>query len=237
MRSLEPFCGDVACRVFCILLVKEPHFWLKSCSRELRNFFEIRPFEGPQRREMPAQQLSQLLGSLEHDCVTYENALQLWNDTVRSYMDDGVYPADQAVIVRCEDFLFSFHEVMTTLGQLGQLEELSASVPEPIEERAKGHKECRTRGEALDFYGNPKNLKAREEQSMHLCLFCVSVHVRVHSFFSTIAIRRHIENYCIAQDSRARTAHQKSRAPSRPHQTSKKKPASSVACSLDSWLQ
>ena len=28
---------------------KEPHFWLQSCGRELRNFFEIRPV-GPQRR-------------------------------------------------------------------------------------------------------------------------------------------------------------------------------------------
>eukprot|EP00439_Symbiodinium_sp_Y106_P065059 s960_g10.t1 len=103
--------------VFCILLVKEPHFWLRSCSRELRNFFELRPFEGPQRREMPAQKLSQLLGTLEHDCLAYENALHLWNDTVRSYMDDQVYPADQAVIVRCEDFLFSFHDVMAALAQ------------------------------------------------------------------------------------------------------------------------
>ncbi|CAE7378595.1 unnamed protein product [Symbiodinium microadriaticum] len=38
-------------------------------------------------------------------------------------------------------------------------QELSTSAPEPLEDRAKGHKECRTRGEALDFYGDPKNQK------------------------------------------------------------------------------
>ena len=30
-----------------------------------------------------------------------------WNDTMHSYLDDTVYPPKQAVIVRCEDFLFS----------------------------------------------------------------------------------------------------------------------------------
>ena len=36
---------------------------LQSCSRELRNFFELRPV-GPQRRELPAQELWQLLPCL-----------------------------------------------------------------------------------------------------------------------------------------------------------------------------
>ncbi|CAJ1432590.1 unnamed protein product [Effrenium voratum] len=144
--------------VFCILLVKEPHFWLQSCSRELRNFFEIRPL-GQHRRELPAQELWQLLGQIEHDSLIYENAMDLWNDTVRSYMDDEVYPSDQAVILRSEDFLFSFHEVMTTLGKLGALKEKSGCL-EPLEERAKGHKECRTRAEALQFYRHPENQKA-----------------------------------------------------------------------------
>eukprot|EP00434_Breviolum_minutum_P039852 symbB.v1.2.035395.t1/scaffold4755.1/size35387/1 len=147
--------------VFCVLMAKEPHFWLQSCSRELRNFFELRPV-GPQRRELPAQELWQLLSSIEHDGVLYDNAMDLWNDTMHSYLDDNVYPAHQSVIVRCEDFLFSYREVMEALQKLGALNFLPnvTLASAPLAERAKGHKECRTRDEALDFYSNPKNQKA-----------------------------------------------------------------------------
>ena len=70
MRSLEPFCGDVACRVFCILLVKEPHFWLKSCSRELRNFFEIRPF-APRADDVLGVELCRQFGRMEKKHTNY----------------------------------------------------------------------------------------------------------------------------------------------------------------------
>ncbi|CAL1155734.1 unnamed protein product [Cladocopium goreaui] len=146
--------------VFCVLMAKEPHFWLQSCSRELRNFFEIRPV-GPERRELPAQELWQLLSSIEHDGVLYENAMDLWNDTMHSYLDDSVYPPHQTVIVRCEDFLFSFHGVLRALQKLGALTpKLPLETAVPLMERAKGHKECRDRDEALQFYSNPKHQKA-----------------------------------------------------------------------------
>eukprot|EP00913_Durusdinium_trenchii_P031827 g29805.t1 len=147
--------------VFCILMVKEPHFWLQSCSRELRNFFELRPvaLRGTTRRELPAQELRQLLSNLEHDGILYENAMDLWNDTMQSYLDDHIYPPSQSVIVRCEDFLFSYAKVMDALQKLGALKPRSAADTEPLKERAKGHKECRTRDEALEFYRQPKNRK------------------------------------------------------------------------------
>ncbi|CAE8584285.1 unnamed protein product [Polarella glacialis] len=163
-RTLEP-------DVLTILMVKEPHFWLQSCSRELRNFFEIRALsvkEGHQLQEVAPQGLSDLFGHIEHDCILYSNAVGLWNDTVRSYFDDDVYPPERAAIVRCEDFLFSFHELMDALALRFGLRQRRPDLapPEPLAERAKGHVECRTRGEALHFYAEPRNQRAAfsEEQ-------------------------------------------------------------------------
>merc|ERR1712205_296782 len=92
----------------------------------------------------------------------YKNLVGLWNDTVSSYFDGGVYPEDQSVIIRCEDFLFRFHEVMNELASWGLPErpELEGERPDPLEDRAKGHLECRNRGDAMKFYGNSSNWKS-----------------------------------------------------------------------------
>jgi len=147
-----------------LLFVKEPHFWLKSCSKAERQFFELHPIvEDPktgERSDAPPQTLQQLLGLIEHDAVTYPNAIQLWNDTVRSYFDDAVYPADRSVVVRSEDFLFRFHEVMDELANCGLREHQKGDRPEPLADRAKGHLECRTRDQALGFYADVRNLQS-----------------------------------------------------------------------------
>lgn len=154
---------DLAEDCLVVLMVKEPLFWLKSCSRELRNFFEIHPFkenDKGEREDVPATTLQQLFGPIEHDAVLYGDAVGLWNDTVRSYFDDAIYPPDQAVVVRCEDFLFSFHKVMDGLAAYGLHERCrqgGACPPEPLRDRAKGHAECRTRDEALRFYRDGAN--------------------------------------------------------------------------------
>eukprot|EP00747_Dinoflagellata_sp_TGD_P179114 gnl/TRDRNA2_/TRDRNA2_29339_c0_seq1.p1 gnl/TRDRNA2_/TRDRNA2_29339_c0~~gnl/TRDRNA2_/TRDRNA2_29339_c0_seq1.p1 ORF type:complete len:560 (+),score=72.62 gnl/TRDRNA2_/TRDRNA2_29339_c0_seq1:75-1682(+) len=146
-----------------ILMVKEPHFWLKSCSREVRNFFELHPVvmnpETGLREDGKPQNLQDLLGPIEHDCIMYPNAAALWSDYVRSYFDDEVYPPEHCVIVRCEDFLFRFHDVMDALRDFGLEEKQEAAErPDPLADRAKGHMECRTRDQALDFYAHAENM-------------------------------------------------------------------------------
>lgn len=44
-------------------------------------------------------------------------------------------------------------QVMDALQKLGALKPRSAADTEPLKERAKGHKECRTRDEALELFG------------------------------------------------------------------------------------
>lgn len=145
-----------------VLMVKEPYFWLKSCCREPRNWFELHPFrknEEGELEDVPENKkvMEDLFRPLEHDTILYPNAALMWNDVVRSYFDDSVYNPQQAVIVRCEDFLFSFHAVMDELAKLG-LEELNGGDrPEPLADRAKGHYECRTRDQALGFYASNAN--------------------------------------------------------------------------------
>lgn len=153
-----PFCVTPDCLI--LLMVKEPYFWLKSCSRETRNFFEIHPYDEDAdgvRVDRPPKTLRDLFTKIEHDSILYSNAVEIWNDVVRSYLDDAVYPAHQSVIVRSEDFLFKFHKVMDELAAIGLQEKEDGTRPEPNASRAKGHMECRTRDQALDFYAQPEN--------------------------------------------------------------------------------
>lgn len=146
-----------------MLMVKEPYFWLKSCSRAERNFFEIHPFsenERGERIDVPPKTLQHLFVPLEHDAIIYPNAVGMWNDVIRSYFDESVYPPDQTIIVRSEDFLFHFHEVMDELAGCWLQEKEKGCRPEPLAERAKGHIECRSRDDALSFYGNLANWKS-----------------------------------------------------------------------------
>ena len=49
---------------------------------------------------------------------------------------------------------------MDELAALGLQERQDGPRPEPNSDRAKGHLECRTRGDALDFYGDSANWKS-----------------------------------------------------------------------------
>jgi len=146
-----------------VMMVKEPYFWLKSTSREVRNFFEVRPIRENGQGEfedIPPKTLRDLFGRIEHDTIIYPNAVGLWNDLSRSYFDDEVYPPGGSVIIRCEDFLFRFHAVMDELAGLGLPERPDlegGAPPDPNSDRAKGHMECRTRDQALGFYADPAN--------------------------------------------------------------------------------
>jgi len=145
-----------------VLMVKEPYFWLKSCCREPRNWFELHPYTRSEEgvfEDVPENKKvkEDLFRPLEHDTVKYPNAVQMWNDVVRSYFDDSVYSPRQAVIVRSEDFLFHFHEVMDELARFGLQDLNRDDRPEPLADRAKGHYECRTRDQALVFYASNAN--------------------------------------------------------------------------------
>ncbi|CAK0790199.1 unnamed protein product, partial [Prorocentrum cordatum] len=146
---------------FCLLLVKEPRFWLRSLSRCARNFHAARPVErlGGEWKEVGSPGLRELFGPVEHDGICHRDALDLWAATVGSYFDDEVYPPESSLIVRSEDFLFRFEDVMDVLGTI--FEPAAAAPPaRPIDGRAKGHKESRTRDEALRFYAREENMTA-----------------------------------------------------------------------------
>jgi len=145
-----------------VLMVKEPYFWLKSCCREPRNWFELQPFrknDKGEREDIPESKktMADLFSPLEHDTIIYPNAVAIWNDVVRSYFNDSVYPPSQAVIIRCEDFQFRFHEVMDQLAAFGLSDREKGEKPDPLADRAKGHYECRTRDQALQFYADRAN--------------------------------------------------------------------------------
>merc|ERR1712050_384293 len=63
--------------------------------------------------------MQDLLTFIEHDTVVYPSAVELWNDTVRSYFDDDAYAPDTSVVIRCEDLLFRFDEAMDALKARG----------------------------------------------------------------------------------------------------------------------
>jgi len=153
--------------VLAVLMVKEPYFWLKSTSRVARNFWEIHPFredELGEREDVLPDSIADLFQPFEHDTIVYPNAVVLWNDAIRSYFDDDVYPPEQSVIIRCEDFLFEFHKVMDELAALGLKDREKGLKPSPSGDRARSSRDCRTREQALRFYGDARNRKSEFQQ-------------------------------------------------------------------------
>mmetsp|Transcript_51599 Transcript_51599/g.138047 ORF Transcript_51599/g.138047 Transcript_51599/m.138047 type:complete len:289 (-) Transcript_51599:25-891(-) len=153
----------VSSDVLVVLLVKEPHFWIKSLAREERNFGELHPFredELGEREDVAPSSIADLFAPFEHDTIIYPQAIGMWNDAVRSYFDDEVYLPDQSVIIRCEDFLFKFHEVMDHLAAFGLRDKEPGVKPEPMSDRARNSRACRTREQALRFYADHRNWKS-----------------------------------------------------------------------------
>lgn len=148
--------------VLAVLMVKEPHFWLKSIARRASQFFEIHPFrendEG-EREDVAPQNMEDLFTPFEHDTLIYPNAIGLWNDTIRSYLDDEVYPSKHSVLVRFEDFLFNFHDVMDELGNYG-FRDRDKAKPMQDDEYLHFNRESRTRKQALRYYSDMANWKS-----------------------------------------------------------------------------
>jgi len=166
VRHSEPKPTDAL--VLC--LVKDPCFWIQSLTRngllyEVRPLFQIA--EGGHARVQEignfttAQLVDMLLcGYVEFEDVIYEGgALGVWEATVRSYFDAGVYPLHRTAVIRSEDFLFRFDEVMGALELLGLSRRLGAGRLEPDATPAKGaqHLGARDRREALAWYSSEEN--------------------------------------------------------------------------------
>lgn len=156
----------------CICLTKDPAFWLKSMGRKApTSFYHIRPLRChpnsgeltdaySNKEEMNEAKPDDILRSVEFDSVIYKDALEVWKATLLSYFDKDVYPEESTVILRCEDFLFRFDEIIQALAMAGL--ELKAQIERPaspLDTPAKGHMNvrCRDRSEALSYYADENN--------------------------------------------------------------------------------
>merc|ERR1712032_351207 len=72
-------------------------------------------------KQNQAQLIDMLLSQfVEFEGVIYEGgALGVWEATVRSYFDERIYPLRRTAVIRSEDFLFHFDEVMDALASMG----------------------------------------------------------------------------------------------------------------------
>lgn len=113
---------------FCVCLVKDPVFWIQSLGRDPAGgtFYEITPVEvaddgcgGDLFCESMSRERQQLFGPIYFDGLIYDNALALWEATVRNYFDEEFFPAWRTAVIRCEDFLFNFEGVMQELHARG----------------------------------------------------------------------------------------------------------------------
>eukprot|EP00747_Dinoflagellata_sp_TGD_P199971 gnl/TRDRNA2_/TRDRNA2_73316_c0_seq2.p1 gnl/TRDRNA2_/TRDRNA2_73316_c0~~gnl/TRDRNA2_/TRDRNA2_73316_c0_seq2.p1 ORF type:complete len:671 (+),score=92.77 gnl/TRDRNA2_/TRDRNA2_73316_c0_seq2:46-2013(+) len=131
-----------------VLVTKDPLFWLKSMSK---HYYEIKA-EGNSRAGLDA-----LFGELEHERQRYTDAVALWNASMGSFLDEELYPSSRCVLLRYEDFLFRFWDVMVHLCAF--LPAACQRVKEPPNSsRSKSHgKEVRGREEALRFYSSGQN--------------------------------------------------------------------------------
>jgi len=127
-----------------ILVMKDPIFWLKSMSK---HHYEIKVTTRCRRAG-----LDPLFGRLEHDGCSYSSAVELWNATVQSFLSEDLFPSNRCVMLRYEDFLFRFWDVMVHLSAFlpAHCQKLKES---PNAVRSKSHgREVRNRDEALRYY-------------------------------------------------------------------------------------
>jgi len=119
------------------------------------------------------RETAQLFGPVLFDGTRYDDAVALWDATVASYFDEDVYPAERTAVVRCEDFLFSFGEVLRALAARGL--PLRRDAPDrscwaPLEEpvKSRGHPRCTRTGrpELQEYYSDMKNRHAGLTSSM-----------------------------------------------------------------------
>lgn len=133
-----------------VLVTKDPFFWLKSMSK---HFYEMKVAKGPWQRAG----LDPLFSELTHEGRSYGDALELWSTAMRSFLDEELYPSDRCVLLRYEDFLFNFWDVMLHLAAFLPAHGQRLKEP-PNVRRSKSHgKDVRGRDEALRFYSLQAN--------------------------------------------------------------------------------
>jgi len=158
---------------FFVCLVKEPAFWIQSLGRDpsAGTFYEIQPVQCiPMKNgqhhiiDLTPRCTAQLFDHIVFDGMVYPDALALWEATTRAYLDEQVLPAWRTAVVRCEDFMFNFGEVMAALVARGLPQRDLQAFPcdwEPLESTAKDqtHPQCtrRARTELLRYYEDPRN--------------------------------------------------------------------------------
>jgi len=150
--------------MLCICLVKDPAFWIQSLGRNPREgtFYEIhpvRPLGGSSMELVEPLHAGQLFHPVFFDDCMYSDALEIWEATVRGYFNQHYLPLARTVVLRCEDFLFSFPVAMQALAACGL--PLRADAPSswnPLPETAKddSHPSCTRRGrtELLRYYSD-----------------------------------------------------------------------------------
>lgn len=133
-----------------VLVTKDPTFWLKSMSKYIYPEIKIPP--GCQRSGMEP-----LFGELSMEGWHYRDAVELWNNSMCSFLDEGLYPSSRCIILRYEDFLFRFWDVMVHLAAFLPANGQRLKEP-PNASRSKTHgRVVRGREEALRFYALHKN--------------------------------------------------------------------------------
>lgn len=127
-----------------ILVTKDPLFWLKSMSK---HFYDMKVPEGSQRNG-----LNSLFGELEHCGRRYRDALEFWCTIMESFLDERRFPKNRCVLLRYEDLLFRFWDVMVHMAAFLPAKEKRLKEP-PNSSRSKSHgRAVRGRDEALRFY-------------------------------------------------------------------------------------
>lgn len=149
----------------CICVVKDPAFWIQSLGRDPAGgtFYEIMPVRrswlGASLEQVPAADKGQLFGKVMFNGCSYDDALDLWESTVRGYFDESALPSAQTVVLRIEDFTFNFSSVIKALAHYGLEWREDAPAIEPLDAAVKDHTHPkstrRSRSEIEKEYRNP----------------------------------------------------------------------------------
>jgi len=156
IRLEEHGCIDTDDDTLVILVAKDPLFWLKSMSKHQ---YEMKVDKEASHDILNAgledsknAGLDVLFRALEHGGRHYRDAVELWSVAMRSFLNEALYPKDRCVLLRYEDFLFRFADVMTHLAAFLRLKGGRLKEP-PNASKSKSHgREVRGREDALSFY-------------------------------------------------------------------------------------
>lgn len=126
-----------------ILVTKDPLFWLKSMSK---HYYEM------ESADHSRSGLDGLFQRVRHGGQDFEDAVDLWNKTMESFLDDRLFPSHQCVLLKSEDLLFRFNEVLIHLASfLPTIIDHLKDGPSLRPAKLHGH-EVRGREDALSQY-------------------------------------------------------------------------------------